>query len=238
MSDRTPELPEYTINAAVKANEKLGDVKDRRPGFWGLFQKKVHRLSTDKGTDILDTYEAAELSDTDMLTGVGSARAQEKFLAMDDSARREASTTHDRRGEKLAPPENGLLIYMDVDGLKDANLNGYEEGDKLLKHVANAAKTIARRPKDVIFRQGAGGGDEFAIFLPGDKSKDMATIIERFETALRDLSNGTVTASMIVGEYGRGSSARETLITLDKRLAAAKAERHKRGAHVETIYIK
>ncbi len=226
------------IDAANKANDQLGDIKDRKPGFWGFFQKKVHRLSSDRGTDILNTYEAAELSDVDLMTGVGSARAQEKFLAMNDRMLNEAAMSSDRRNEIPVFPEFGLLLYLDADGLKAANYTDREKGDKLLIMIAEAAKTVARRPHDKVFRQGAGGGDEYAVFLPGDSVAHMEEVVRRFENALKEVSQGKVTASLIVGEYGGNLSAREALKTFDKKLASAKAARAERGSHVETIYIK
>src|SRR5215475_7439802 len=92
----------------------------------------------------------AELSQTDMLTGLANRRAFSVQLE------REL-----RRSVRYGTPASLLLI--DVDGLKQINDRlGHHAGDKVIRHVADAITEVLR---DTDF--GARwGGDEFAIVAP------------------------------------------------------------------------
>ena len=76
--------------------------------------------------------------------------------------------------EKVWIKKNSLftLIFIDLDNFKPINDNfGHEEGDKVLKKVANILKDNFRED-DFIIRF---GGDEFIILL-GLKNKDISRI--------------------------------------------------------------
>ncbi len=60
-----------------------------------------------------------------------------------------------RKGESIA------LIFLDLDNFKSVNDNyGHEEGDKVLKNVAEMLKN-SFRDQDIVVRY---GGDEFIVF--------------------------------------------------------------------------
>ena len=96
--------------------------------------------------DITDHVEARKRSQEDGMTGLfNRATAEEKI-----------------RGRVAAAVRPGILLIMDVDGLKAINDTfGHREGDRVICNVAQTLKAHFRST-DVI---GRFGGDEFAIYL-------------------------------------------------------------------------
>jgi diguanylate cyclase (GGDEF)-like protein len=182
-----------------------------------------------------DIYK--DLSLTDPMTGVGNERALKQFFDQDE--RRQQYKARERRGTGNLYPAFGLMIYLDADGLTQANKRGHEFGDELLAKVADAGKEIAHRPNDLIFRRGSEGADEFIIILPGENLDHMEQLEVRYLQALKSKStDNEITASLAIGSYGLGRSARQTAEVLDKKLSVAKDKRAQKGMHVETIYLK
>jgi diguanylate cyclase (GGDEF)-like protein len=231
MTDK--QIDELIISAATKANNDVKKAGDH------LNDRKL--LESDFGTQVLTAYEERELFErdslTDRLTGVGSSRAQEKFLDADEK-RQSTRTTREKRSTGPLYPIYGLILYLDADGLKEANNISHETGDELLKIVARSAQDTAQRANDLVFRQGADGADEFAIVLPGETEGMMEEVATKFFEALKKNSDGAVNASVAVGKYGYGKTARQTMKELDLALSEAKKKRAVRGAHVDTIYLK
>ena len=81
----------------------------------------------------------------------------------------EAQLRHDlhvsrRDIEKGGSPDNLVLMYFDINGLKYVNDNyGHVHGDNLLKDLANILTNVFKREADTIARI---GGDEFAVVMP------------------------------------------------------------------------
>lgn len=224
----TDKPKEYEIEAAFKANKALGDVVD----------DGLHRLSTKKGGEILRTYELAELSNIDALTGVGNVRAQENFF-IEDEKRQSAFRKSVERRKDPPYPAFGLILYIDVDGLKKANDISRETGNTLLKRVVQATGVLAKRVLDKVYRQGGDGGDEFAVILPGDTEERMREVVSIFEKALKEMNTDMkVTASLAIGTYGNGKTARESVTELDNALKESKDKRKQRGAHVNTVFLR
>jgi len=78
-----------------------------------------------------------------------------------------------------------LLAFLDIDGFKTINDTfGHDEGDKVLKEVANLFKSTLREV-DIICRM---GGDEFILIFPDNFLKDASQIKERLNKNLVELN--------------------------------------------------
>ncbi len=110
--------------------------------------------------------EIHELSITDELTGLNNRRG---FYLRSEAALHAAR----RQGGSC------LLVFLDVDGLKQVNdTHGHEAGDALLADVANLL-TGTLRESDVIARI---GGDEFCVVII-EPDCDQAALRDRILTA-------------------------------------------------------
>ncbi len=172
----------------------------------------------------------------DPTTGLGNFRALEKWLK-EDYIRQENKKKGllERRKTGELYPTFGVAIYIDADGLGEANKISHAYGDKLLQTVAKATGAISNRPLDVVFRRGD-KSDEFIIFLPGENKEEFGNLEQKFNKAMREKSaEDNFSVSMVFGEYGYNNrSAGETIEILDKILSNAKSKRPK-GEHVPTI---
>lgn len=180
------------------------------------------------------------LSLVDELTGVENHRALTRFLNEDELRQSKRSgISYDRRSTGYLYPTHGLILYTDADGLTDANKIDHNMGDRLLKNLATSGKEIAQRPSDIIFRRGSEGADEFVIILPGETMDRAADLELRFRQALKGNSQERdITASLAIGSYGLGRTARQTVDKLDALISSEKAKRPVKGTHIETIYVK
>lgn len=171
MSDRSSEVTDSMINSATAANEQLGDIKDRKSGILGWFQKKVHRLSSVAGNDILDTYESAEMSSLDSLTGLMNRKALEGEW-------KKAQSLFER-GEL-----GYKFLFLDLDKFKPINDvdRSHKFGDDILKKVAVTLTTMLR-PEDSVARI---GGDEFAVLMLGNSDNVDERIQEEFEKRFQE----------------------------------------------------
>jgi diguanylate cyclase (GGDEF)-like protein len=118
--------------------------------------------------------EVRQLSLTDELTGLYNRRGF-MLLASQDLK------VVQRSGRR------GLVIYIDLDGLKQTNdVSGHAAGDRLITTTASVLRTCARGA-DITARL---GGDEFVVFMPLDGADPpIPAIVERFlaEARARDL---------------------------------------------------
>ena len=82
----------------------------------------------------------------------------------------------------------GLVIYIDLDGLKQANdQKGHEAGDRLLQRAAAVLRSVTRET-DVAARM---GGDEFAVFMTlGYDHPAIHLIVERYLDAAKSIGVG------------------------------------------------
>jgi diguanylate cyclase (GGDEF)-like protein len=142
--------------------------------------------------------EVRQLSLVDDLTGLYNRRGF-NFLAG-----RELRAVH-RHGRR------GLVLYIDVDGLKRSNDTlGHEAGDRLLVRAANAVRSVTRET-DVAARV---GGDEFAVFMTlGYDHPPLHLIVERFLEAAR--------MAGIKWSVGATVTPTERVVTLDDLLMGA-----------------
>ncbi len=114
--------------------------------------------------------EVRQLSLIDELTGLYNRRG---FMLL---AARELKALQ-RSGRRA------LMLYIDLDGLKQANdLRGHEAGDRLLARAGGVLRS-ATRETDVAARI---GGDEFAVFMTlGYDHPPVHLIVERFLESAR-----------------------------------------------------
>ena len=79
-----------------------------------------------------------------------------------------------------------LLAFLDIDGFKSINDTfGHDEGDKVLKEVAELFRSTLREI-DIICRM---GGDEFLLIFPDNSLKDASLIRERLNKNLTELNH-------------------------------------------------
>ena len=110
------------------------------------------------------TDRALTLSETDVLTQLGNARAFD--LRLGDLAKRK---------------QQFALMYLDVDGLKKVNDHlGHGAGDAALRRVATVLRA-SMRAEDQAARL---GGDEFAILLPNASPEVARAVAERVLSGL------------------------------------------------------
>lgn len=107
----------------------------------------------------------------------------------------EQEILHSRRANRIF-----ALLFLDLDFFKDVNdTYGHDEGDELLKIMANRLKSAVRK-SDLVARL---GGDEFTIILRNiDSVKSIAAISEKIVQSVAQpykLKSNTVSVSASVG---------------------------------------
>ena len=139
------------------------------------------------------------LTMTDELTGLHNRRG---FFTL---AEHNAKTA--RRTGK-----NSLLIYADMDGLKKINDTfGHNEGSLAIIKTAEVLRQTFR-DSDIVARL---GGDEFAILAPDVPDNEIAKIIERLHTGLRDAEkNHDYHLSLSVGAVSVDHKEKSTILEL------------------------
>jgi diguanylate cyclase (GGDEF)-like protein len=140
------------------------------------------------------TYQQLKtLSDTvrsavtmDFLTGTLTRRQMEKTL-----------TQEWLRAQRSHAPLS--LLVVDIDGFTRLNTDlGEDRGDVCLQAVAEALRSVVKRPTDVLARH---GGGKFALLLPQTGAAGAASVAER---ALRAVDEMQI-------DYPRSSTGRVTL---------------------------
>jgi diguanylate cyclase (GGDEF)-like protein len=124
----------------------------------------------------------------------------------------------------------GLLVFADLDGLKEINdTEGHAAGDRAIAAAADALRA-ALREHDVIGRL---GGDELAAFVVG-AVRDDAAIDARIRAACASVSERGVTVSLSVGmaPCAHGDDVLERLAAADRAMYADKRRRRGRVSNV------
>lgn len=158
-------------------------------------------------------FQQSEASTTnDPLTGLPNARSL--FVQLDSELSRSRRTN-----------QPVAVVTLDLDNFKHVNQrHGQIEGNRLLKGVANALKSICRE-YDVVARM---GGDEFVMVLSGPRPGEMDSKLEQIRTvvgqACRDVIMGEpLRVSIGTAHYpADGSDAEALLAEADKRMYAEK----------------
>jgi diguanylate cyclase (GGDEF)-like protein len=160
------------------------------------------------------TDRLAELSETDVLTGLPNRRALRRRLA---------DEIH--RASRYAVPVS--LLVLDVDGLKRINDDGgHAAGDRAIRRVAQSI-TATLRGSDLGARW---GGDEFAIIMPNATYAAAHHLGERLMIHLTEHQDreihGPLTVSIGIAVFDPGASSHRTLEQVtraaDQALYAAK----------------
>ncbi len=162
-------LSRVNLSSAQKRNEKL------RLANVGLEQRVRERtIEVDSVNQELQRVnrELERVSFTDGLTNIANRRA------FDDLLMREF-----RRAKRTGLPLS--LILLDIDSFKAYNDNyGHQQGDVVLKQVAQTLEEVLRDAGDVVARY---GGEEFAALLPETPAKGAVAVAERLRVAVEAL---------------------------------------------------
>jgi diguanylate cyclase (GGDEF)-like protein len=142
---------------------------------------------------------AAELAQTDFLTGLANRRAWDETL----------------RTAVQPGGEDFCIAIADLDGFKQFNdRNGHQAGDVLLGDLGRAWKDHLRTDEFVARL----GGDEFAILIVGCNERQGARIVQRLKRAVPQ----GVTISAGIAQWDRAETAGELFERADRALYAAK----------------
>jgi len=134
----------------------------------------------------------------------------------------------------LAGNDHLSLLYMDLDGFKDANdVYGHPAGDLLLKEAASRIQAAV--PTSLVARA---GGDEFAVLLINDSVDEAAAACERILSRFRspfEIGAYRITLGISIGctqtAEGRSEGEDELMRRADVAMYAAKSEGKNRASH-------
>lgn len=116
------------------------------------------------------------------------------------------------------------VIMGDINGLKIANDSfGHQQGDKLLKKIAQIIKDSCRK-EDLVART---GGDEFIILLPKTSEKEAKEIYARIKIACQEAKSEPIELSIALGI----ASKREIGIDFEKVLKKAEDKMYQNKVH-------
>lgn len=116
------------------------------------------------------------------------------------------------------------VIMGDINGLKIANDSfGHQQGDRLLKKIAQIIKDCCRR-EDLVART---GGDEFVILLPQTSKKEAVEIYERIKTACQNAKADPIELSIALGI----ASKKEMTTDFEKVLKKAEDKMYQNKVH-------
>lgn len=153
-----------------------------------------------------------ELSLTDDLTGLRNRRG---FLMLASHA----GAVEPRTGE------HGLVVFVDLDGLKAVNDTlGHAAGDELLRAAAGVLRR-SFRSNDVLGRV---GGDEFAVYVP-HTSDHAEAVVARIDKETAEVNSAGTLPSWLSLSVGVARADRDT--ALEELLSRADQDmyRHKQA---------
>jgi diguanylate cyclase (GGDEF)-like protein len=166
-----------------------------------------------------DIQELERFSTLDGLTGIPNRRYFDTSM--------EHELNHAKR---LQIPLS--LLYIDIDYFKRYNDRyGHLAGDEVLRQVAQAIASMARRSTDVVARL---GGEEFAILLPDTEAQQARLLAENLKLAVSALEiehvdsnigpHLTLSTGVATLIPSHDTQANELLGNADRALYQAKAE--------------
>ncbi|WP_084397681.1 GGDEF domain-containing protein [Henriciella aquimarina] len=121
---------------------------------------------------------------------------------------------------------SGAMLMVDIDHFKQINdTYGHHAGDKALQLVANAIEQ-AMRDQDIVGRI---GGEEFGVFVPGEKAELAGLVAERIRLAIARIDfkpepglRYGITASIGVAQGAYSDKVSELFRMADNRMYDAK----------------
>ena len=130
----------------------------------------------------LENRELADLSRTDALTGLSNRRAL-------------VTAVNHWRAQSL-PQACAALLMVDVDHFKSVNdLQGHDEGDKVLKALAEQLR-LSMRSSDLAVRY---GGEEFVMWLPLADRKGAGQAAQRVHENVRQVQVAGKSITVSIG---------------------------------------
>ncbi len=175
--------------------------------------KSLRELEKARSKAEMEARNAAQLAETDQLTGLANRR---KIL--------EDLRTEIARAESFGQPLT--IAVLDVDHFKNINDTlGHAAGDEVLSQLARIfARTL--RKEDKIGRV---GGEEFVIILPGTAVEAATPLADRLRAHIAETNwPGTkldkVTVSIGIASHSRGQDDRTLIQAADQALYTAKRD--------------
>ncbi len=211
INSRYPELPVVILTGirngamAMRAVQQGARYHLTKGSLTGELLVQTARYAVEY-SHLLD--ELRELTLTDDLTGLYNRRG---FSNLAHQQLRVAA----RNGSRM------LLIYIDLDGLKEINDRlGHAEGDIALIETASILKSTFRG-SDIIARV---GGDEFVVLLLESTDKESAILRERLVENLRERNQRVGNSFRLAFSSGCAECGPEDIFcTLDEMIQRADA---------------
>lgn len=117
------------------------------------------------------------------------------------------------------------VIFLDVDGLKEVNdVHGHDEGDNLIKGVANVLKNI-KRHGEILMRY---GGDEFVLLAPNYTVVEADEAVERIEKMMIDFNEKSEKPYSLEASVGYCITTLNSKDELNKLIEEADHEMYKK----------
>lgn len=175
--------------------------------------KALRHICGESDVASLDEEQVTELIDrllqcclTDELTGLSNRRMLQWRLREE----------HER---SLRSEHEFSVLMLDLDFFKRVNdMHGHQEGDRILKEVAETTWSSLRRT-DFLARY---GGEEFCGILPDTRVEEAFRPAERVRRTVEELDSGAPTVSIGVAGWRPWLSPEELLARADQALYAAK----------------
>jgi diguanylate cyclase (GGDEF)-like protein/PAS domain S-box-containing protein len=177
----------------------------------------VATIARDIGVRLRQHEQIQFLAEHDSLTGTSNRRLLEREIS-------------DQVGRARRYGEQGALLFIDVDGLKQINdVHGHKAGDRALQEIAGAVRPRLRET-DVVARI---GGDEFAVLLPYADAeqaqavtKDLRRVIRESDIELDDGTTLPLSASVGAALITPDTDTDEILAEADRAMYDDKTRCH------------
>jgi diguanylate cyclase (GGDEF)-like protein len=181
----------YTDIIALGASDFIS-----KPFNVNELEAKINRITRERKQRI----QLKQLSTCDGLTGLYNRRH------FDENLKHEASRA-------LRQNYSLHLLFIDLDGLKAYNDEyGHQEGDNLLRQLAEIILVNVRKDVDSAYRY---GGDEFAVVLPHAKRQQALMVANRLIRSFNRVSASSTSLSIGLAKlYNSGETLKENLESL------------------------
>ncbi len=223
-------LEETGLNIRTRLDELLVKAKGNPKYF--QTKKGLNALESALTDAKWHTEESVKTAQTSSVTGLRNRAALDSFLRGWNKHR---TTTHLEEG-KVKPKGGVTLVHFDLGSLKRVNDNpllGYDYGDLMLKRTGRTLQIVSRAhgvPEEQVFHH---GGDEFAIAVTGEDSRERAESIAKTliqvknrmdsKPVSRNPEKATINRenTFKMGLATAGTSPKESLFELFKKSANA-----------------